>query len=233
MDKKEIKRRALEVLVERAGGRNKGGINAVAAAIERDPSYVSRMLYPPGKSGARGIGEEVDEALGKAFPSWGRIKAELASTSSAVASPIADYIVTAKSAPPPVATGCPLLTYQKAAELITNPDVQSATEWLPCPVPHGAATFVLRLIGETMFNPGVAPSFREGEFIFIDPERVAAHGSFIVVRESTGNIIFRKLLVDGGRRYLEALNTSWPERIIEFPADAALCGVAIFKGEIL
>lgn len=44
-----------------------------AEAIERDPNYVSRMLYPEGKSGKKRIGEGMREAIEQAChltPGW-------------------------------------------------------------------------------------------------------------------------------------------------------------------
>lgn len=45
------------------------GVTATFARnIEKDASYVSRMLYPAGKAGAKGIGEDMVEAIRKAYP---------------------------------------------------------------------------------------------------------------------------------------------------------------------
>jgi SOS-response transcriptional repressor LexA len=43
--------------------------------------------------------------------------------------------------------------------------------------------------------------------------------------------MFRQLIVEGGRRYLKALNEDWPERVTELGESAVYCGVVIFKGE--
>lgn len=67
MDKYELRREALAALVEQLGH---GGIARVARAIEKEPSYVSRMLYGPEKKGRKRIGEDSVEALGRAFPTW-------------------------------------------------------------------------------------------------------------------------------------------------------------------
>jgi hypothetical protein len=45
-----------------------GKISPFARAIGKDPSYVSRMLYPAGKAGAKGIGEDTIRAIIAAFP---------------------------------------------------------------------------------------------------------------------------------------------------------------------
>lgn len=65
MDKYEERRRALADLVKSMG---RGAINTIAAKIEKDPSYVSRMLYPPNKKGHKRIGEDTLDLLVAAFP---------------------------------------------------------------------------------------------------------------------------------------------------------------------
>lgn len=65
MDKYEQRRTTLQALVDELG---RGGIASIAQQIGKDASYVSRMLYPPGKSGAKRIGEDTAEALARAYP---------------------------------------------------------------------------------------------------------------------------------------------------------------------
>jgi hypothetical protein len=45
-----------------------GNAAAFARAIGKDGSYVSRMLYPAGKSGRKGIGEDTVDIITAAFP---------------------------------------------------------------------------------------------------------------------------------------------------------------------
>jgi len=67
MEKFERRRLALKALVDSIGY---GGIARVAEAIGKEPNYVSRMLYEPGKSGRKRIGESSIDALNAAFPGW-------------------------------------------------------------------------------------------------------------------------------------------------------------------
>jgi hypothetical protein len=46
MDKYEKRRAALQALIDSLG---RGGISKVAERIDKQPSYVSRMLFPPYK----------------------------------------------------------------------------------------------------------------------------------------------------------------------------------------
>lgn len=66
----EARRAALQDL---ADGLGRGGIAHIAARIGKDASYVSRMLYPPGKPGRKRIGEDTVDDLNRAFPNWMRI----------------------------------------------------------------------------------------------------------------------------------------------------------------
>lgn len=57
------------------------------------------------------------------------------------------------------------------------------------------------------------PKFHDGDLIFVDPEVPPAGGRYVVAslkgdREAT----FTQLIVEGGRRYLKALNPDWPNR---------------------
>lgn len=67
MDKYEKRRAALKGLVDSLG---RGGIATIAARIGKEPNYVSRMLYPPGKKGRKRIGEDSADALAAAYPEW-------------------------------------------------------------------------------------------------------------------------------------------------------------------
>lgn len=67
MDKYEQRRQALRALVD---GLGRGGISAVAKKIGKEASYVSRMLYPEGKSGMKRIGEDTVELLRAEYPGF-------------------------------------------------------------------------------------------------------------------------------------------------------------------
>lgn len=130
----------------------------------------------------------------------------------------------------------PIISYVQAGNWSETiefmPD--DAIEWLPCPVCHSNRTFALRVRGESMYNPHKKPSFEEGDLIFVDPERQPINGSLVVARlENENEATFKKLIIDGDKKYLSALNPAWPEPIIHFDSHAKICGVVIFKGEII
>lgn len=67
MDKFESRRQDLIRLVERLG---RGGIAHIARQIGKEPNYVSRLLYPSDKNGAKRIGEDTADLITGAFPGW-------------------------------------------------------------------------------------------------------------------------------------------------------------------
>jgi SOS-response transcriptional repressor LexA len=78
------------------------------------------------------------------------------------------------------------------------------------------------------------PKFHEGDLIFVDPNALAGHGKYVVVRLDTSNeATFKQLIVEEGKQYLKALNPDWPNRIIEVDEEASICGVVVFKGEVV
>ena len=104
-----------------------------------------------------------------------------------------------------------------------------AEDLLPCPVRCSPDTFVLRVRGESM-----EPKFHDGDLIFVDPQVAPVSGRYVVVRlEDSQEATFKQLIVEEGRQYLKALNPDWPHRIIEVNVDATICGVIVFKGELV
>jgi SOS-response transcriptional repressor LexA len=97
---------------------------------------------------------------------------------------------------------------------------------------HGPRTYALRVRGESMRNPGNKPSFEDGDIIFVDPDLEASHNSLVITKVDQSNeVTFKRLLIDGPSWYLEALNPSWPNRIISIETDAHVCGVVIARLE--
>lgn len=102
-----------------------------------------------------------------------------------------------------------------------------------CPVAHGPKTFALHVRGESMSSPNERPSFIDGDIIFVDPDRPSQHRALIVARPpGSVEATFRRLLIDGEQRYLEALNPSWPNRITQIGNETSIYGVVIAKLEM-
>ena len=57
---------------------------------------------------------------------------------------------------------------------------------------------------------------------------------YVVVRlEDSQETTFKQLGIEEGHQYLKALNPDWPNRIIEVNSNATICGVVVFKGEVV
>lgn len=66
--------------------------------------------------------------------------------------------------------------------------------------------------------------------IFVDPERDAEHGSLVIAKlADSEEVTFKRLVIDAGRCYLQALNPSWPNRMFEIDCDCHIAGVVIGK----
>jgi len=131
-----------------------------------------------------------------------------------------------------VVTLCPIIDWsQVPTDQRTGLDQQRLRfeGLLPCPVPCSQGTYVLRVKGASM-----EPKFANGDLIFVDPEVAAESGKYVIVHiTGSDEADFKQLIVEGGRQYLKALSPDWPDRITEMDEAAQVCGVVVFKGEML
>lgn len=133
---------------------------------------------------------------------------------------------------PDLRSTLPLISWVQAGEwheIAESFVPQYGAELLPCPVKCSPESFVLRVRGTSM-----EPKFHESDLIFVDPNACAEHGKYVVVRLDLSNeATFKQLIIEEGRQYLKALNPDWPNRIIEVDEEASICGVIVFKGEVV
>ena len=85
----------------------------------------------------------------------------------------------------------------------------------------GAEPFVLMVLGESM-----APEFAEGEIIVVEPEGLAADGSFVVAALDDGWTLRQLARIEGGWE-LRALDAAFPA--VAIPDLASVRGVVIQK----
>lgn len=128
----------------------------------------------------------------------------------------------------------PVISWVQAgswAEVVDHTDITD--EWIPCPGKCGKYSYVLRVSGESMFDPAGRKSFKDGDLIFVDPEKQAENGSLVVVKMTDDETAtFKQLMIEeNGTRYLKALNPSWPNRIMQINGSATICGVVTYKVE--
>ncbi len=139
---------------------------------------------------------------------------------------------TSKKTGAEIITLCPLISWEQASawsEIANDFDVRQAEDLLPCPVRCSQRTFILCVKGASM-----EPRFHNGDLVFVDPDATPDSGNYVIVQfEDSDEATFRQLIIEGGRTYLKALNPDWPDRIIEISENARVCGVVVFKGEMV
>ncbi|WP_443115464.1 helix-turn-helix domain-containing protein [Herbaspirillum seropedicae] len=128
----------------------------------------------------------------------------------------------------------PLISWVQAGEwsdIVDNFSPGDAEDWIPCPFNHGENAFILRVAGESMYDPGGQKSYAPGDFIAVDPAREAQNRSMVVVKLTDDNkATFKQLIVDpDGTKMLKALNPNWPKQFIEINGNARIVGVVIGK----
>ena len=130
---------------------------------------------------------------------------------------------------------CPLISKVQAGAWTETVDVHEAgyaEDWMPCPVKHGKHTYILQVEGESMYSPSGNKSFKSGDYIFVDPEKLPENGSLVIAKNDEDDAAtFKQLIIDGDKRYLKALNRDWPDRIIKINENTRICGVVICKLE--
>jgi len=131
-----------------------------------------------------------------------------------------------------VVTLCPIVDWSQVPtdqDAILDQQGQRFEGLLPCPVPCSQGTYVLRVKGASM-----EPKFGKGDLIFVDPEIPPESGKYVIVRlAGSDEAGFKQLIIEGGHHYLKALDPAWPDRITEMDEATQVCGVVVFKGEML
>ncbi|MGI0120170.1 LexA family protein [Zooshikella sp. RANM57] len=78
-----------------------------------------------------------------------------------------------------------------------------------CPIKASANTFVLKVHGSSM-----EPLLREGDYIFVDPQEQASSSDIVVFQDEDSNeAICRQLVIEGGQKFIKAINPNWPEQV--------------------
>lgn len=127
----------------------------------------------------------------------------------------------------------PLISWVQAgawAEIVDNFQVGDAEDWILWPANTGPNAFVLRVVGESMYDPNGPKSYAPGDLIAVDPAKEPTNRCMVVVRiDHEDKATFKQLLIDGDTMMLKALNPNWPNRIFPMPAGSRIAGVVIGK----
>jgi SOS-response transcriptional repressor LexA len=122
----------------------------------------------------------------------------------------------------------PILPWNTIADFIdTRKRSAEIEEWVPHFFTDQPHWYALRVTGDSMKAPtGNSKSFHEGDLIIVDPDKTAAHGSYVVAmlpraKEAT----FKQYVVDGGVGYLKPLNPQYP--MVPINDATHVCGVIV------
>lgn len=118
----------------------------------------------------------------------------------------------------------PVISWVRAGDWCEAADdvkPEDAEGWLFITGHSRPRAFALRVRGVSM-----EPQYHEGDIILVDPDLRAVNGSHVVVRlDNTNEATFKRLVIEGERKFLQPLNPAWPDKMIEVNNNATICGV--------
>lgn len=122
----------------------------------------------------------------------------------------------------------PLIDWVQAGNWSEINEIHPAeAEYFPCPIKCSDSTFLLKVRGQSM-----NPVFNDNDLIFIDPEVEAINGKYVVARlDDENEATFKQLIVEGGQKFLKAINPQWPTPIMPINGNCTIVGVVIFAGK--
>ncbi|MDU7377884.1 MAG: S24 family peptidase [Enterobacteriaceae bacterium] len=216
MDKYEKRRlRLMQIRDEMCGGKAVD----VARKIEREPSYVSRMLYDETKKGRKRIADDMVEIIEKAFSlprGWmdgisdeGHSNVEFAGAHKETRE-------------------FPLISWVSAGqwlEAVEPYKVEEIEEWPETTTHAGKNSFWLTVKGDSMTSP-VGFTVPEGMIILVDPSKEAKSGKLVVAKLVNDNeATFKMYIEDAGRKFLKPLNPQYP--ITEIDGNCQIIGTVV------
>lgn len=111
------------------------------------------------------------------------------------------------------------------AEAIEAYPVEEISEWVESAAHIQGDGFWLRVKGDSMTAP-TGQSVAEGNYVLFDTGKEPVNGSLVVAKLVDSNeATFKKLIIDGGQKYLKGLNPAWP--MIPINGNCKIIGVAI------
>lgn len=121
----------------------------------------------------------------------------------------------------------PLISWvQAGAWCESNFEQHDGESWLSCPVPISGSGYALKVLGDSMTNPGPGRSYPTGCIIFVDPEAETKTGDRVIARvPRTNEATFKILVEDAGRQFLRPINPQYP--IIDITEETHICGKVV------
>lgn len=211
MNVKEIRRKNLRALA-----RAIGGVTQLAKRLGKTQSQISHLI---GTNPVKNIGDRFATHVEKIFDKptgWLDQEHHNIQEASGIyqATPLqsAYYQV-------------PIISWQEANEWLKNPDrfhTKSFGRHIIISVKVSPFAFGLKVAGDSMESPS-GTSFPRECIIIADTDQLNQNGSYVLARtiENPDDLIFRQLVIDGGKRYLKPLNERYP--ITELHAQDTVC----------
>lgn len=99
----------------------------------------------------------------------------------------------------------PLISWvQAGAWCEASVELFDGENWLSCPVTISENGYALKVLGDSMTNPGPGRSYPTGCIIFVDPEAETKPGDRVIARlPRTNEATFKVLVEDAGRQFLK------------------------------
>lgn len=212
---REIRRDNVRYLRDQSGGNS-----LFAKKINREATQTSRIL---GNNPTKNIGEDLARHIERCFDlpeGWldqaGQNTEENDSFELAPESKRFRYV--------------PIIPWEKVSEWNEKRPTRMGTDKLrklPCPIPCGPLTYVLLVVSESMSD-----DYKPGELIFVDPSVPPTSGNDVVaLLTDTDETTFKRLIEEGNKRYLKALNVDWPGKYIPIEDKYKIIGTVIFSGK--
>lgn len=201
MDKYEIRRHALLALRDRLGY---GAVAKIASAIGKEPNYVSRMLYEPGKRGRKRIGEDSVELLDRVFPGW----LDSADAGSGAGQQIVSArgevatfeVLDAKAACGPGAVNS---DYPEVVTSLAMP-IAEAQRFIGTPNRRGTVKIIVAA------KDSMAPTIKPNDLLFVDTSVNEYSGESIYVIAHGGELLCKRLSLVGRKLMVISDNTAYP-----------------------
>lgn len=101
--------------------------------------------------------------------------------------------------------------------------LDGSEEWFDVPDGTSENAFWLKVTGDSMTSPA-GLSVPEGSFILVEPGLSPDNGRLVVAKlTDTNEVTFKKLIIDGGRKFLKPLNPAYP--MLEINSNCHIVGV--------
>lgn len=190
-----------------------GSAAELARRIGKSPTYISRMLFEPGKKGARGISEETTDIIERVFGLPRHWMDEGHNDSKQV----------------DISGMLPVIKIESIKKWQDTKNKECIEMWIPVPVVHSSGSFAVRVSG-----PSMEPRFSDGDIIVVDPQKPAEPDKFVLAGPADhSEAKLRQLIVENGTKYLKCLNGAWPIPIMLMPESWVIIGAVICKIDIL